>query len=265
MPSIQSLTSSLGSYTSERKTDAYLHELGKDDRPDPAESARLAFQYFPESVSDTKAVNYQQKEIPGGSLPLYQWINGGERLITFTAVFTSDVDLISATPPGGLASVLGGSGNIVNRLKNAGEARRNVDIRSAVAWLRRYMLPTYGDGGKQDARQGAKLGVPLTFAPAKLLLFMPKSGIGLAGGSSGGPGSDNSVLCVMTQCDITYEKFFPSGLPRVATVGLSFAQVAQFGGRISFPRRDDAMDEAVFGLRSASGYTLGPRTKNGGT
>lgn len=260
MPNIQSLTSALGSYTSERKSDVYLVELGADDRPaiEAGKPVSLAFQYFPDTISDTKAVNYQQKEIPGGSLPLYQWINGGERLISFTAYFTSDVDLVSASSPSGLvAKAIGGNSNIRDRLRSAGEERSNVDIRSAVTWLRRYMFPSY----RADETGGAAIGVPLTFAPRKLMLKMPNSGIGTAGGCT----APDSVTCVMTQCDVTYEKFFPSGLPRIASVSLAFAQVAQEGGNIWFPRRDVTIDDAVAGRQFYLGYTVIPRTKNGGS
>ncbi len=255
---IQSLTAALGSYTSERKSDAFLIELGQDDRPSATPGAMRAFQYFPESISDTKATNYQQKEIPGGSLPLYQWINGGERLISFTAVFTSDVDLLNARAPSGLTGVLVGRGEkIQDRLKAAGELRRNVDIRAAVAWLRSYVLPSYANG----AASGAQIGVPLTLAPAKVKLVLLGSGIGLAGGST--LSSPDAVDCVMTQCDVTHEKFFPSGLPRVTTVGLAFAQIAQIGGRVHFPRRDKSMNEAIAGTRHFLGYNMLPRSNRG--
>lgn len=262
---IQSLAGSLTSYAGRKKTDAYLVELGSDDRPSVknGKPITLAFQYFPDTVSDTKAINYQQKEIPGGSLPLYQWINGGERLISFTAFFSSDVDLVTASSPSGkIASLLGQGGNITDRLRSAGEARRNVDIRSAVAWLRRYMLPSYSS----DQREANTVGVPLTYSPSKLLLVLPGSGIGIAGGESAFSASWDSVLCVMTQCDVNYEKFFPSGLPRIASVSLAFAQVPQLGGFVSFPRRGPNMDSALIneGEEFFFGYTLDPKAKNGG-
>lgn len=262
---IQTLADSLSSYLSTRKSDAYLVELGSDDRPlvKNGQAVTLAFQYFPDTISDTKAVNYQQKEIPGGSLPLYQWINGGERLISFTAYFSSDVDLLSASSPTGkIASALGQGGNITDRIRSAGEAKHNIDIRSAVAWLRRYMLPSYSNETKADM-----VGVPLTFAPSKLLLVLPGSGIGIAGGESGFQTGNDAVLCVMTQCDVTYEKFFPSGLPRIVSVSLAFAQVPQLAGFVSFPRRGPNMDSALIneGEEFFFGYTLIPKTKRGGS
>ena len=269
VPSLKSLSEATDSYLSERKSDCFLVELGSDDRPisQGGKAVTLAFQYFPDTISDSKAINYSQKEIPGGSLPLYQWMNGGERLITFTAMFTTDVDLLigSAQKTGALANFGRGEGDILDRLQAAGEGRRNVDIRSAIVWLRRYMLPSY-----QSVDNAGVKGTTLTHAPSKLLLGMPNSGIGLSGGDSGFTSSPDSVVCVMTQCDVTYEAFFPSGLPRVASVSLAFAQVPQFGGFVQFPHRGVQMDNALHQANEGSpplffGYNLIPRTKRGGS
>lgn len=257
MPSLSSLTSSLISQVSQRKVTAYLIELTDEGAPDLKEDglpSQIAFQYFPESITDTKATNYQQKEIPGGSLPLYQWVSGGERLINFTAQFTCDVDLITAQGTTGLTALVSGASTIRDRLKAAGVDGRNVDIRAAIGWLRRFVLPTYDNGGNKGQ---VVEGYPLTKAPSKLRLVMPNSGIGLAGGS---PTTPHSVRVVMTQCDVTYDAFFPSGLPRVASVQLGFAEVPQYGGYIDFPSASDHMfreSDITFG------YYVMPKTKAG--
>jgi hypothetical protein len=229
------LATGIKTLISEKRTMAYLVELDPDtDVP----VAVQAFQYFPETLSDNKAVNWQSKEIPGGSLPLYQWTASGERTISFTAQFSTDVDLLQTNDA--LASVLGGAdlglragvASAKERLKNTGQAERNVDVRSAIAWLRQYMLPTY-----QDQR---------TIPPPKLQLNLPQSGIGLAGGMSNMTVMDaDSIVCVMTSCDVTWEKFFPSGNARLASVSLAFAQVPQYKGVVSFPNRNAAMAAAT--------------------
>jgi hypothetical protein len=56
----------------------------------------------------------------------------------------------------------------------------------------------------------------------------------------------------MTQCDITWEQFFPSGLPRIASVQLSFAEVAQSGGSVNLPAFTDGdRDVVVDGMEGA--------------
>jgi hypothetical protein len=224
-----------------RKQVASIYEL-KDEDSSPTGVYR-AFQYWPETITDTKAVTWATKEIPGGSLPLYQWTSSGERLISFTAVFTCDNDLIDQENV---------NANIFERLKDKGELNRNIDIRSALVWLRRFMLPKYSN----DA--GA-LGVPNVYAPPKFILSMPGTSIGLTGGAFPNDASTaDSLYAIMLQCDITYVAAFPSGLPRVVEVALSFAQIAQLAGSVvMFPRRHALMDQAMDGdQKNFYGYAL---------
>ena len=221
MPGLVSLQASLFTKTNERKSSASIVRVGPDGEPlkNP-----LRFQYWPDTISDTKSVNWTPREIPGSSLPIYQWINSGERLISFTATFTCDMDL-----QGNAQDEV--NEDRVERLKAIGQQGRNVDIRAAVLWLRQFMIPGLGEV--------SGVGVPVAIAPERLLLTLPNTAIGITGGLT--PSSHDlvdSIFCIMTTCDVSYEAFFPSGLPRVATVSLSFAQIAQkAGGGVSFPSR----------------------------
>lgn len=231
MAGLASLAASMGSKVSTKTKGAFLIGLKEDG----SVGGSTRFQYFPETLADSKNVNYQQKEVPGGSLPLYQWISSGERVISFTAVFTSDVDLLA----GGAENTESENGRAVGaihgRLKSQGQLGRNADIRSAIVWLRQYLFPTYKDDK--------------TFAPPHVSLFIPGSGIGAAGGALTLASGPDTMKAVMTQCEVSYDSFFPSGLPRIATVQLSFAQIGQAGGLVTFPAYSDAMGKYV-----AEGY-----------
>lgn len=225
MAGLLSLSEALTSTLHKQKGDCLLVELGDDDAPAIGFASGLAFQYFPDSIHDSKKVNYSAKDIIGGSLPIYQWVNSGARVISFNAIFSCDNDLISESAPSGLNA----------SLISIGENRRNVDIRSAVLWLRHYMFPRYGESGT-----GATVPKP----PRKLYLQIPGSGIGLAGmGSAAEP---DSVTCIMTQCEVVYNAFFPSNLPRMATVSLVFEQVPQLKGKISFPANNTDFDALIY-------------------
>ena len=210
--SINSLATSLTPKASSARGDVYISSLDAETGlPDKT----LVFQYFPESIEDDKAPNYQQKEIFGGSLPLYQWVNSGERLISFMAPFTSDVDFYSAGP--------GSAYEMFQRVRQAGLQRQNVDIRTALTILRSFSLPHYADG--------------VTHPPPKLRLWIPNSGIGVTGGVDASAAvNPDSIICLMTQCQISYKAFFRSGLPRIAEASLAFAQIPQFLGKITFPQ-----------------------------
>lgn len=196
-----------------RRSSAAIEELDETDQPAPGGFLRL--QYFPETLSDSKQVNWSPKEIPGGSLPLYQWIASGERVISFQAVFTTDIDISQRSIT-------------LEGLKVRGRDDRNVDIRTAVLWLRRFMMPSYLDGT-------ASTGGALTRAPRKLKLYLPNSGIGAAGGAWTTHSGLDFITAIMTACEVEWVQFFPSGMPRIATVQLSFAQIAQYQGTVVFP------------------------------
>ena len=246
--SLSSLSASLRSTVNETKGDVILTGLNPED-DSPEED--FVFQYFPENISDTKATNLQNREVAGGSLPLYQWVNSGERIVSFTAMFSCDVDY--------LALGEGRANEIYERVKQAGLQRRNVDIRSAHALLRQFLLPIYTtDSGNQ---------VPLTLPPRKCRLYIPGSGIGINGGVYGGGSAvmPDSIICVMTQCDINIQALFPSGLPRISEVQLSFAQVPQVAGTVTFPQSIyssqsgvtiTALGRVLFGGESFLPYSL---------
>lgn len=257
MPGIASLGQSLLSRLGERKSVAALFEY---DDQDKITAKGIQFQYFPETITDTKAVNYQTRDIPGGSLPLYQWISSGERILSFLAFFSADVDLGAGPTTTSIGQLLsqgplsfinfGGSASYT-KLKAVGQLSRNVDVRTACLALRRYMFPHYQTSG------AVAVGSPLTLAPKKLMLTVSAGGLGVMGGATSkvlsgaarptslGSSAQDSVNCIMTQCDISWEAWFPSGVPRIASVQLSFAQLAQLGGAVDFPAVGDAIDSII--------------------
>lgn len=250
MPTLGTLAAGIRSITAVRRSEVYITELNDDDRPELAAGVPQwrKFQYFPDSLSDTKAVTYEPKEVPGGSLPLYQYSSSGERTISFTAYFTTDIDHLSGQQTIDWAATLGDSAGdqslppgteqqsptasgaveaVYTRLAASGALDRNPFIPGMLIWLRRFLFPRYGEH--------AEVGVPLTKPPHKLLLHIPGSEIELYGGAGGFSQRGGGVLCVMTQCDITIEALFPSGNVRIANVALAFAEVPQRGGVVKFP------------------------------
>jgi len=277
VPTLGTLAASITSVSATRRSEVYLTELGDDDLPliQSGVPQWRRFQYFPESVSDTKQVNYQTKEVPGGSLPLYQYTGSGERTLSFTAYFTTDVDHLAQqrvvdfdaseidaagdqSLPGGTSirtpSISSSVNAMKDRLQASGVAHRNPYIPGALIWLRRFMLPRYGEN--------SEIGVPLTKPPRKLMLHFTGSRLEQLGGAGGFSAAGGGILCVMTQCDITIDSFFPSGNPRIANVGLAFSEVAQRGGVVKFPSASalDAVANDLYTL-SASAWA----TSSGGS
>jgi len=194
----------------------------------------IAFQYWPETIQDSRASEWSPKKIAGGSHPIYQWSSGGERRLSFTAMFSTDTAPEEhylapgdrgAIPAGAIleAGDMGGSGDPYetqsnNPLSGIEKGSRDLDLRAVVSWLRWYTYPYYTDGNDWKA-----------YEPPKSLLVMPNMGLGYAG--------YDHVTTVMTQCDVTYEACFESGFPRLIEVALEFAEVVQKGSRVQFHNR----------------------------
>jgi hypothetical protein len=206
----------------EKKSKVVLYKLNPPN--DELETPGLRLQYFPEAIQDTRAVVYATRQVPGGSLPLYHWIAGGERTLSFSVVFSSDVDLSLDTVQ-----------DYKSEIKNLGLDIRNVDVKSGLLWLRSFMMPTYVENDEYK---------PL--APPKMLLRLPGSGIGVLAGHTTFYGTEmEAILCVMTQCDIEYRAFFSSGNPRFAVANVVVAQIPQYQGTVDFPGWDEVAKTAV--------------------
>jgi hypothetical protein len=208
----------------------------------------VAFQYWPESIQDSRSSEWNPKNIPGGSHPIYQWTHGGERRISFTAVFTTDTapeeSILQGQESGG-SSGSSTTGSPYEQMENRGLlsgvefGKRDVDLRAVVSWLRWYTYPTYGTGN--DIR---------AYEPAKCLLVLPRTMLGHNG--------TDYLVSVMTQCDVTYEAWFTTGFPRIIEVALEFAEVIQEGTRVAFhDRRDMQFAGAVSTFLSTKGIARG--------
>lgn len=244
MAGITSLATSLVSTLQQKKGNLYLTELLEPaDKIGPT----LYFQYFPATISDNKQSGWNSRRIPGGSLPIYHWVSSGARTISFAAVFTTDVDLANADPTSSQAIQASSA-----KLATLGLTPKNIDIRAAILWLRRFEYPRYPQAAASQQYN--------VTPPRKLYLIIPNSGIGLAG--CGTLGAD-TVLCVMTSCDVTWNSFFPSNLPRMATVNLSFEEVPQLNGTVTFPTPTHSMDYlggGIVGDESAGDNLVGGTT-----
>lgn len=233
---------------------AYLIPLDIFNGDKPDIGGQRTFQYFPATLSDSQPTNYQTKVIPGLSHPLYQWTSGSARTISFEAIFTRDRTYTSeeqnAISSGvGKRSLSAGFGNVTSQVSSgaalgiaSNSDPRNVDIPSAVAWLRSFLLPEYSTDGR-----GTFAGVPdRPRPPQKLILGIP--GVRINWGIPTLPPSE--VYVIMTGCEVAYDGFFHDGSPRMAKVALTFAEIIQVGGRIVV--QDGGTKRAIAML----GYTL---------
>jgi hypothetical protein len=131
--------------------------FGLSGATDPVTSW-LALQYWPESLTDSRGAEWNPRNIPGGSHPIYQWTHGGERRISFTSVFTTDT--APTDEAAGRDDPYADSGTPFAGVK---KGTRDMDLRAVVQWLRYFTNPMYARG--PDLR---------VFEPPKVILVFPK-------------------------------------------------------------------------------------------
>lgn len=210
----------------------YLKVYEGDDGDDPpwGKGNGIKFQFWPESMTDSRAVEWNPRNIPGGSHPIYQWTSSGERKLAFTAVFARDteqvVDPVSAakTRTGilGEIPIVGALDSLLSKVglgPPAGDPFRDPPLDAVVNWLRWFTYPRYS---KDDLR---------AIAPAKCFLATEGHFIGHDGSSH--------IICLMTGCEVTYEAWFPNGSLRIIEVALEFAETVQTANGVKFHSRDD--------------------------
>jgi hypothetical protein len=205
-----------------------------------------AFQYFPESVHDNKVTNWQVKDIPGLSHPLYQWTSSGAREISFQVVFTRDLALSQQEYDTFQQRTKLYFAALDRSLQGSISADpRNTDIPSAIAWLRQFKYPEY----QQDASM-------FPSPPRKMILGIP--GLRLNHGNTGL--CPDEIYCIMLNCEVSYEAFFGDGTPRYAVVQLSFAEIIQVLGGVRVIGASDVRNIGLSGYKLMdTGTVKGPR------
>jgi len=168
----------------------------------PQGSNFLTFQYWPQTLQDDYQVEYAEHQIPGGSHPLYQWVGGRGRTLTFQAVFTAEINQTRIEQ--GVPS---------QPFFLTPSARFTVNVNAALDKLRAWMRPLYGKGGR----------LGLTKPPPILKLVFPKTSLVGGGGTSVGDG----INVILRSAPITIEAWFANGEPRIATVDLQFSEIVQ--------------------------------------
>jgi hypothetical protein len=173
----------------------------------PSQEEALFFPYWPQSHYDDYQVSYVEHIIPGGTHPLYQWVGGAGRTLTFQAVFTSELNTnrLSGEMGVGQASATAASAIGVSLLPST---QYTVDVSAALNKVRAWQRPSYGIGGSLGAVDPPKI-LTLAFPGTKL------------------NGTSSTLTVILKSAPITIESWFPDGQIRVATVDLTFNEVVQ--------------------------------------
>ncbi|MBF0554541.1 MAG: hypothetical protein HQK96_08315 [Nitrospirae bacterium] len=174
-----------------------------DNSSEGAGGKYLVFPFFPESLSDSKSVNWSNIELPGASHPIYQYVNSGERNITFTA------KLLRETRPG---------------LTTLYTSPFNIDINDAATFLRSCLYPKSSNNNSG--------GATIISAPPICKIKI---------GGSNFDNKSGLITCIMTQCDIEVTKWWDddNATPKVAEVSLAFAEIINVFRNVRYVFSDD--------------------------
>jgi hypothetical protein len=169
-----------------------------------------AFQFWPETLQDSIEIGWEPKQVPAMSHALMQWGSNGGRTFSF------ELEMIRVMKPlGKQPSPLGLPPE--NPMNEANQPF-NVNIEYMVSWFRAFCYPDYQENA---------VGIRRAKSPPIAILNMPNMCLNEDG--------SDIIFAVMTGCDITYEKLFSDGQPRMVKVSLTFKQVIenpQQGGKL---------------------------------
>jgi hypothetical protein len=163
--------------------------------------SEFAFQWWPESITDTIETGWQPKQIPGGSHALMQWGSNGGRTISFEVPITR---LMQYEP----------KGQLFLRADPTNDANKpyNANVNMMIKWLRSFCYPVIDNTA--TPWEVASPMIAVLYAPGLML---------------NENGSD-WIWAVMTQCDITYKKVVTmndQSAVSLASASLSFKQIIQ--------------------------------------
>lgn len=115
----------------------------------------------PSSWSDTKSSNWAQQQVPGNSDPVMQWVSGGPRVLTFSALVTGDTSYFvsgTKTPKNAkdktttsFNSYFGGIAGAFSKVTApsaripSGETASELDISVYLDYYRSFLYPVYDD------------------------------------------------------------------------------------------------------------------------
>lgn len=187
-----------------------------------SESDIREFQLNPTSIEDSKSSNWVAHNIPGQSDPIYQWVSGGQRVVSFQLLVTKDTsyypkNINSESPNGLLGQALNIAGGVAAQFFNAnipplgdmlgmftGAGNGNqLSITKDLEWYQKLLYPTYSGG-------------QLKSSPPLVVLYMGST-------LEYSPKIEPSVYIVL-DIKINITKQLPSLDPMEATVDFKLAE-----------------------------------------
>lgn len=194
----------------------------------------MKLQFWPETIQYQRgSVGWQPRPVPGLSHNLFSWTQGGVPTLSFELVLVNERDPSfkpKANPPGILSGEYNFEANITSGLAwfaAAGNPRYDgldepVQPPPLISVIPQYLPPEGGSDAIEMARAFGRTLTPGTEPGTTLAADIDE-----ATRFSHLP--DRDFIGVLMDFGVNYEKFYPTGVPRIATVSLTFSEVIQIG------------------------------------
>ena len=105
-----------------------------------------AFQWWPESFSDSIEIGWEPKQVPGASHAIMQWNSNGGRSFSFDVLLYRNMEPLAVQNE---LSIFGIGASLPDP-SNDDNARFNINIEYMVSWLRSFCYPRYVSGTGSD-------------------------------------------------------------------------------------------------------------------
>lgn len=203
------------------------------------------FAVWPESIADSRSVDYIERNVVGSSHPIYQWTHSGSRNLSFEILLYQDY--LGATK-----DISDRNGEIIVDGKSFSTeypplAPNQTDLEKVIATAKNPILnPFRADQSSElkptqdlnKLKDKYNLGSRTVIQTVEFLRALTYPILTTSGLIKAPPplyvgiwnSSGQKVLfveCVLRQVDVKFEAFFRNGVPRIATVNMSFSEITQ--------------------------------------
>jgi hypothetical protein len=207
-----------------------LIRVTPDGKLDAASKALGKLLLNPESWEDDKTTNWVANSVPGQSDPLYQWVSGGPRIVSFDALVTNDTAEFLQPKDDPLAGLIDNAVNAVGSIASnflgvnlppvadifaaingvGGSAGEELSIENQLNYYRSLLYPKYAQGRLESS-------------PPLIVIYAGKT-LGSLNTVPSDTVSPDHDLWVLTELRIRVTKQLPNLTPMEAVCSFRFNQ-----------------------------------------
>lgn len=214
---------------------AAILTVGTDGKINLSNSSASSFELNPNTWEENKVGGWIPQQVPGQSDPIYQWVSGGARTVTFQALVTKDTIHFGQNESNPLDSLISTGLNVVGNIASqfagvalppiadmfddpsAGGKGTSLSITNKLAYYRTLMYPQYTKGHKSLSNSP-----PLVVLVTGALFSEATASPDILAGAT--PNAHYLPVWVVTNLNIRITKQLPNLDPMEAVVSFTLAE-----------------------------------------